>query len=134
MAQFNGDPGAAGLLIPGTMRDGPFGQSGEAFVIYTFKSDAAGDLIMLGANGDQLLQMLGREPAPKGIFEAHALPSLMQRLEAAVADEAPSAAQAPGADDAVHKPATVALRARVWPMVEMMRLADKAGKPIVWGV
>ena len=38
-------------------------------MIYKFRCKAAGDVIMLGPNGDQMLRLLGREPAAKGIFE-----------------------------------------------------------------
>ncbi|MCW5640107.1 MAG: DUF1840 family protein, partial [Rubrivivax sp.] len=38
-------------------------------MIYKFRSKAAGDLIMLPAHGDQLLRLLGREPAAQGIIE-----------------------------------------------------------------
>jgi hypothetical protein len=48
---------------------------GSAAMIYKFKSKATGDLIMLGPNGDQLLRLLGREPAPKGIIEVADMPS-----------------------------------------------------------
>ena len=43
-------------------------------LIYKFKSKAAGDVIMLGPGGDQVLRIIGREPAAKGIIEvaAHA--------------------------------------------------------------
>jgi hypothetical protein len=36
-------------------------------MLYKFKSKAAGDVIMLGPNGDQVLRLLGRAPAPSGI-------------------------------------------------------------------
>ena len=53
-------------------------------MIYKFKSKAAGDVIMLGPNGDQVMRLLGREPAPQGIFEAAGMPAVMAALEAAV--------------------------------------------------
>ena len=31
-------------------------------MLYKFKSKAAGDVIMLGPNGDQMLRIIGREP------------------------------------------------------------------------
>ena len=58
-------------------------------MIYKFKSKAAGDVIMLGPNGDQVMRLLGREPAAKGIFEVEHMPRLIAALEHAVAaDEA----------------------------------------------
>ena len=78
-------------------------------MLYKFKSRAAGDVIMLGPNGDQLLRLAGREPAPRGIFEVDAMPAVIAALEAAVAtdeaardrngdDRSPSPAAPPGAD------------------------------------
>jgi hypothetical protein len=100
-------------------------------MIYTFKSKAASDLIMLGATGDLVLGLLGRSPAPKGIFDVADLPRLITMLEQAVANEAPLASED---DQDVHKPKGVTLRARVWPLVEMMRRSLAAREPIVWGV
>ena len=36
-------------------------------MLYKFKSKAAGDLIMLEPNGRRVLQIIGKEPGPKGI-------------------------------------------------------------------
>ena len=45
-------------------------------MLYKFRSKAAGDVIMLGPNGDQVLRIVGRDPSSKGIFEVakHTLP------------------------------------------------------------
>jgi len=96
-------------------------------MIYKFKSKAAGDVIMLAGNGDQLLRALGREPAAKGIIEPAHMPAAIAALQAAIAaDEQP-----PENED---KPAPVGLRQRFWPMVEMLRRAQAAAEPVVWGV
>ena len=99
-------------------------------MIYKFKSAASGDLIMLGPQGDQLLQLLGREPAPKGIIEPAAMALALATLQAAVAaeekepvDEAQATAR-PG----------ITLRQRLWPMIEMLRRSQLANEPVVWGV
>jgi Domain of unknown function (DUF1840) len=97
-------------------------------VLYKFKSKAAGDVIMLGANGDQVLRLLGREPAPSGIFEVEAMPGLITALAAAVA--ADDAARE-GGDEAA--PVGVTLRQRAWPLVEMLRRCHAARAVIVWG-
>jgi hypothetical protein len=104
-------------------------------MIYKFRSKASGDVIMLGPNGDRLLQILGREPAPKGIVEPADMPAAIAALHAAVAaDEA--AREAAGQDRAADetRPDAVPLRPRVWPMVEMLKRAHAAGEPVVWGV
>ena len=54
-------------------------------MLYKFKSKAAGDVIMLGPNGDQVMRIVGRDPAPRGIFEVAHMSALIAALEAAVA-------------------------------------------------
>ncbi|MFT3818154.1 MAG: DUF1840 domain-containing protein [Rubrivivax sp.] len=105
-------------------------------MIYKFKSKASGDLIMLAPNGDQMLRLLGREPAASGIFEAADLPALRRRLEAAVTEAEAAVGQDGGPADGEdeRKREAVGLRQRLWPMVQMMERAAAAGEPIVWGV
>ena len=95
-------------------------------MIYKFKSKAAGDVIMLQSHGDQLMRLIGREPAGKGIIETADLPAAIQALQEA-------AARASAPTDAEGERG-VGLKQRVWPMVEMMKRAQAAGEPIVWGV
>ena len=96
-------------------------------MIYKFKSKAAGDVIMLQPHGDQLLRLIGREPAAKGIIEIADMPAAIDALQNAAAQ-----ADAP-ADDADGERG-VGLKQRVWPMVEMLKRAKAANEPIVWGV
>jgi hypothetical protein len=103
-------------------------------MIYKFKSPAAGDLIMLGPQGDQLLRLIGREPAAQGIIEVAAMPSVLAALLAAIAvAEAPPAGAGADEADESSTPA-VGLRQRLWPMIEMLRRCQAAGEPVVWGV
>lgn len=107
-------------------------------MMYKFKSKAAGDVIMLQPNGDQVMRILGREPASKGIFEAASLSAATVALESAVAAEEAARKQADAeaaADpEATIKREAVSLRQRVWPLVEMMKRSHAAGEDIVWGV
>lgn len=106
-------------------------------MIYKFKSNATGDVIMLQPNGDQVLRILGKEPSPQGIIEAADMPAFMAALEAAVQadDQARARAEAQAAEEGVRLPARdVGLRQRAWPLVEMMRRAHAAQREIVWGV
>jgi len=100
-------------------------------MLYKFKSPAAGDVIMLGPQGDQVLRLMGREPAAKGIFEATDLPGLLAALQAAVDAEAAMDDRAEG--DEPGKPA-VSMRQRLWPLIDMLRRCHAAGESIVWGV
>ncbi len=99
-------------------------------MIYKFKSPAAGDVIMLAPQGDQLLRLLGREPSAQGVVEPADMPAALQALQAAVA-----AAETPADEADADTPApAVGLRQRLWPMVEMLRRAQAAGARITWGV
>jgi hypothetical protein len=104
-------------------------------MIYKFKSKAAGDVIMMGPSGDQVLRIIGKEPSSKGIIEPVQMPAAIQALEQAVATEEAARKEAQEQDDA--KPGKgdgISLRQRAWPLVEMMRRAHAANENIVWGV
>lgn len=107
-------------------------------MLYKFKSKAAGDLIMMGPTGDQVLRIIGKEPAPKGIIEAAAMAAAIAALERAVAEEEAARAQAEREAQAEGRTLAprdgVSLRQRAWPMVEMLKRAQAANHEIVWGV
>jgi Domain of unknown function (DUF1840) len=101
-------------------------------MIYKFKSKASGDIIMMGPTGDALMRAIGRAPAPKGIIEPAAMAAAMAAIEQAVlADET---ARADAEREAAAPREGVALRQRLWPMVDMLKRAAAAGEPVVWGV
>jgi hypothetical protein len=103
-------------------------------MLYRFRSKASGDVIMLPAHGDALLQLLGREPAARGIFEPAQVPALLAALEAAVAQAEAGEAEAAVREPGVDQPRAVGLRQRLWPMMELLRRSRAAGEPVVWGV
>lgn len=107
-------------------------------MLYKFKSKAAGDVIMMGPSGDQVLRIVGKEPAAQGIFEAAALGAAMAAIEQAIAADEAARAQAEKDAAAEGHPLApreaVTLRQRAWPLVEMMKRARDANQPIVWGV
>ena len=111
-------------------------------MIYKFSSKAAAELIMLAASGDQVLRIIGKEPAARGIIEAAALPAAMRALERAIADDEAAhhaaATEHAGAADAEGRSEGgrghgVRLRQRAWPMLEMMKRASAEQADIVWG-
>jgi hypothetical protein len=107
-------------------------------MIYKFKSKAAGDVIMMGPSGDQVLRIIGKEPAAKGIIECVDMPAAMTAIERAIEQEeaqrqeAEREAAAEGRTLGAHE--GVSLRQRAWPLVEMMKRAHRENKEIVWGV
>lgn len=109
-------------------------------MIYKFKSDATADIIMMGPDGDKVLRLIGKEPAPRGILEAEAMPAAIAAMERAiVAERAVDAEAAETNDDDDRSSARAAAKAvrlqqRAWPLLEMMKRSHAANKDIVWGV
>ena len=107
-------------------------------MLYKFKSKAAGDLIMLEPNGRRVLQVIGKDPGPKGIIQAPEMAGAITKLEAAIAqeeaehqaaiDEAKAKGEVPPKFDAVS------LRQRALPFIDMLRRCGAAQADIVWGV
>ena len=107
-------------------------------MLYKFKSKAAGDVIMMGPTGDDVLRCIGKPPAAKGIIEVAAMPAAIVAIEQAIrADEA---ARAQAEREAAAEGKTlrvgdgVTLRQRAWPLVEMMKRSMAGKADIVWGV
>jgi len=108
-------------------------------MMYTIKCKAAGDLIMTQADGDQLLQIIGKTPAAEGIIEVAAVSAAIQALENAVAREQANGHQAgkqasTQPDDTPAEGEVVELHQRIWPLVEMLKRARDEREVIVWGV
>jgi hypothetical protein len=105
---------------------------------YVFRSKADADLLMMAPVGDELLRIVGKEPAPKGIIAVAALPAAVQAIERAIAAEAAVARPAPQGQDEVDEDGRpgqrIGLHQRAWPMLEMMRRSIAEQADIVWGV
>jgi hypothetical protein len=107
-------------------------------MLYKFKSKAAGDLIMLEPNGRRVLQIIGKDPGPKGIILPQDMAAAVSALEQAiVAEEAEHKAaieEAKAKGEVAPKFDTVSLRQRAVPFIDMLRRCAAAEKEIVWGV
>jgi len=104
-------------------------------MIYTFKSKAAGNLIMLEPNGQRVLEIIGKDPGPQGIILPEQMPAAIQALESEIAREnAARQAAEPDGDPATPRADEVSLRQRATPFIAMLRRCHAAGKEIVWGV
>jgi hypothetical protein len=106
--------------------------------LYKFKSKAGSDVIMMGPHGDKVLKLIGKDAAPKGIIEPAAMLAAIQAIEQAVLAEEEARRQAEAEAEAEGRtlpPAEgVSLRQRAWPLVELMKRAQRDGHDIVWGV
>ena len=110
-------------------------------MIVIFQSRAAGDVIMFGDVAYKLMEVMGKEPGPKGIVTVEQLPDAIARLKAALAadkirhdelaaSDAPKFEKAP---DGSERP-LVSLTQRAVPLIELFEVALKKQAAVVWGV
>jgi hypothetical protein len=105
-------------------------------MIYKFKSQAAGDVIMQKFNGDQMLSIIGREPTPQGIITVQQIPAAIAALQAAVeVHEAAKARRREHPQEVIEVEGdSVMLRQRAAPFIDLLRRSAEADKDVVWGV
>ena len=95
-------------------------------MLYRFKSKNMGDVIMLEANGRQMLEIIGKTPGPRGIILPEQMPAAIQALEAAVAQED---ARIKTEDDL---PEGIGLHQRARPFIAMLKWNHKMDQEVVW--
>ncbi|MDP2680600.1 MAG: DUF1840 domain-containing protein [Rhodoferax sp.] len=111
-------------------------------MLYKFKSKVTGDVIMLQANGQHMLEIIGKhstsEPSIKGILLPEQMPGALQALKnALVLEEAQQQeALAQAKADKLPPPRfeAIGLRQRSLPFIDMMNQCLKAKEVITWGV
>ncbi len=108
-------------------------------MLYTFKSRAASDLILLEADGRHLLTLIGKDPdAPHGVMTVAQIPAAIMALEAAVAKEEALAKPKREEDDGEvndedgDAAEVVALRRRVVPFVAWLRRSVEDDHDVMW--
>ena len=105
-------------------------------MIYKFKSQVAADVIMLQANGDQMLSIIGKEPAAQGIVTVAQIPAALAALNLAIeVHEAAEAKRRESPGQAVEVEGdSVMLRHRAGPFIDLLKTSAQAGKDVVWGI
>lgn len=107
-------------------------------MLYKFKSQATGDVIMLEPNGRRVLEIIGKDPGPTGIvLPEHmgaAIEVLTHAIEQEEAQQQAAIAQAKAQGEVAPTFEAVSLRKRAWPFVEMLQRCLKEKASLVWGV
>ena len=109
--------------------------------LVVFRSKAAGEIFMFAETARRIFEIIGKADAPRGVITADQVPEALARLQAAVDEEKAqlkaAAEQAEGADrrgdDAAAAPA-ITLGQRAYPLLEMLRAAQKKKVDVTWGV
>lgn len=109
-------------------------------MLVTFQSTATPDVVMLRNLAQYLLGLIGKRLDARGVIAHDELPHVIARLEAAISGET----HAETALEALH---TVwgehrydmnedrgGVAHRAWPLLDMMREAEKRNADIIWGL
>lgn len=113
-------------------------------MLMTFKSKSSPELLMYQEHAQRILDLLHKNPA-RGVITAAEAGAALAVLEKEVADSKLLQQQAEAAarkkeeeeeddEENTKKPAAVGFSARAYPLLEMLRTAEKNGHDIVWGV
>ncbi len=106
-------------------------------MLITFKSKAAADVLMYEVHAKPLLDILHKELG-RGVLTPEEVPAAIDSLEAHIAGDQAQASSEPEndyPDEPIHpSQVTVALSARAFPLLEMLRAARKSGAGVMWGV
>lgn len=104
--------------------------------MFTFKSQATDNLVMLQSTAEALLKLVGKSAAEPGIIEVPDMPRVLDALRGASSDVPPPPVH-PDTHEPIELPFAdqpVSLHQRAAPLVRMVERALAEGKPIVWGV
>ena len=106
-------------------------------MLYKFKSQATADVIMLEVNGRQVLEIIGKQPAPKGIITVDQMPAAVAALQAAIAAEEAMPKQRVDSDEQDEHGAKgegVSLRQRAAPFIDILQRSAAEHRDVVWGI
>jgi hypothetical protein len=109
--------------------------------LVVFRSKAAGEIYMFAETARRIFDILGKDDTPRGVITADQVPDALARLTAAVdaEKEALRAAQkqsdeAERRGDEAAAARAVSLGQRAFPLIEMLRAAQKKKVDVTWGV
>ena len=105
-------------------------------MLYRFKSKDMGDVIMLEPTGRQILEIIGKDPAPQGIILPEQMPAAIAALEAAIAlEESGDHVQEDNAESEGLEPSKgVGLHQRALPFIALLKANHQRGHQVVWNV
>ncbi|MDF3034925.1 MAG: hypothetical protein K0S28_199 [Paucimonas sp.] len=103
-------------------------------MLVIFKSKAAADVIMYEENAKPILDLLGKD-LKRGIITAAESAGAIATLETEIAASSERASDNDADEDHErHRRERVSFATRVFPLLEMLRAANKHSKDVMWGV
>lgn len=109
-----------------------------SIMLITFKSKAAADIVMYEIHAKPILDLLGKD-IQRGIITAEECPQAIKRIEEKIAENTSQTKNTPETNEADPQdqavlPTPVSMSARFYPLVEMLKAAEKKHCDVVWGV
>ena len=109
--------------------------------LVVFRSKAAGEIFMFAETARRLFDILGRQEAPRGVITAEQVPESLQKLVDAVEEEKAQLKAAQDEADRADKQGEggarqrpITLGQRAFPLIEMLRAAQKKKVDVTWGI
>ena len=109
--------------------------------LVVFRSKAAGEIFMFAETARRSFDILGKDDTPRGVITADQVPEALARLNAAVEAEKDELRAAQDDRDAAERRGdessgarAVTLGQRAFPLLEMLRAAQKKKVDVTWGV
>ncbi len=105
-------------------------------MIITFRSKAAGEVIMLGEHAKPLLELAGKAVGatldPRGVFTPEQLPDAIARIEKALGLEQKPHFDEDKPEEAEKAAQYVGLGQRAFPLLDMLRQAQAKNVNVTW--
>jgi hypothetical protein len=103
-----------------------------------FRSKAAADITMFAESARRIFEIIARPESARGVITAEQIPDALQHLTAAVEqDKAQHKGSADAANDESESKGMqargVTFSQRAFPLIEMLRAAQKKGADVTWG-
>lgn len=105
----------------------------------TFSSAAGADVDMLDAQGERLLDVIGRTGMWRGVITAAQAGDAIARLHAAGAAERSQqplygSTRDADVDEQRATEVPITLRQRAFPLMQLLKRAQAADQPVLWGM
>ena len=110
--------------------------------LVVFRSKAAGEIFMFAETARRLLQIVGKDDFERGVIRADELSEALDRLTAAVAQEKEELRgdsqrreldERTGSSQGERGP-PISLGQRAFPLIEMLRAAQRRKVDVTWGI
>ncbi len=108
-------------------------------MLVTFKSKAAAEVLMYGIHAKPILDLLGKD-VERGVITADEAGDAIRRIESEIAvrhDQEEKAAKTPGHEEEEApdpRGNNISFGTRAYPLLEMLRAANREHQFVMWGV